>query len=154
MYIISDDLISQFTRVAVKNTSMEDGQHLETLAFLLGHSECDNFIATDLIFPKQHGQAHKVDDEGIEGEDSLPWSFKTLKLERGEKPVLIAWIHSHVRGSDCGFSSIDNHTQHSFSKLHKGVLGLVIEIKKNDQRGPHDFFELTKIGRKTIEICS
>ena len=64
------------------------------------------------------------------------------------------WIHSHVRGSECGFSSIDNHTQHSFSKLHKGVLGLVIEIKKNGQRGLYDFFELTKIGKKTIELCS
>ena len=77
-----------------------------------------------------------------------------LKLEGRKKPLLIAWIHSHVRGSECGFSSIDNHTQHSFSKLYKGVLGLVIEIKKNDQRGPHDFFELTHIGRKTIEWCS
>ena len=65
MYIIPDNLISQFMRVAVRNTSVEDEQHLETLAFLLGYSDNDNFIATDLIFPKQHGQAHKVDDEGI-----------------------------------------------------------------------------------------
>ena len=65
MYIIGDDLLSQFTRVAVKNTSIQDGQHLETLAFLLGYSSNDNLIATDLIFPKQHGQACKVDDEGI-----------------------------------------------------------------------------------------
>ena len=154
MYIISDDLISQFTRVAVKNTSMEDGQHLETLAFLLGYSEYDNFIATDLIFPKQHGQAHKVDDEGINGEDTLPWSFKTLKLERRKKPLLIAWIHSHVRGSDCGFSSIDNHMQHTLSKVHNGVLGLVIEIKKNGQRGVYDFFEMTQIGKRSVELCS
>ena len=77
-----------------------------------------------------------------------------MKLEGRKKPLVIAWIHSHVRGSECSFSSIDNHTQHSFSKLHKGVLGLVIEIKKNGQKGSHDFFELTQIGRKTIERCS
>ena len=65
MYIISDDLISQFMKVAGKNTSIQDGQHLETLAFLIGHTENDNLIATDLIFPKQDGQAHKVDDQGI-----------------------------------------------------------------------------------------
>ena len=65
MYIIPDDLISQFMRTAAKNTSIEDGQHVETLAFLLGHSEFDNLIATDLIFPKQLGQAHRVDDEGV-----------------------------------------------------------------------------------------
>ena len=64
MYIIGDDLLSKFMKVAAKNTST-DGQHLETLAFLLGYSESDNLIATDLIFPKQHGQAHKVDDQGI-----------------------------------------------------------------------------------------
>ena len=65
MYIIGDDLLTQFTKVAVKNTSIQDGQHLETLAFLLGYSANDNLIATDLVFPKQYGQAHKVDDEGI-----------------------------------------------------------------------------------------
>ena len=64
MYIISDDLISQFMKVAGTNTSIQDSQHLETLAFLLGYSENDNLIATDLIFPKQDGQAHKVDDQG------------------------------------------------------------------------------------------
>ena len=53
------------TFVAVKNVSTQDGQHLETLAFLLGYSDNDNLIATDLVFPKQRGQAHKVDDEGI-----------------------------------------------------------------------------------------
>ena len=67
MYLISDHLISQFMKVAAKNTSIEDGKHVETLAFLFGHSdsECGNLIATHLIFPEQHGQANKVDDEGI-----------------------------------------------------------------------------------------
>ena len=64
MYIIADDLISQFMKIAGKNISIQDGQHVETLAFLLGYSENDNMIATDLIFPKQDGQAHKVDDLG------------------------------------------------------------------------------------------
>ena len=67
MYIIRDDLLSKFTEVAANNVSIQDGQHLETLAFLLGYSDNDNFIATDLIFPKQHGQAHKVDDQGMFG---------------------------------------------------------------------------------------
>ena len=65
MYIIGDDLLSQFLKVAIKNISIQDGQHLETLAFLLGYSDNGNFIATDLIFPKQHGQANKVEDQGI-----------------------------------------------------------------------------------------
>ena len=65
LYIIGDDLLPQFTKVAVKNVSIQDGQHVETGAFLLGYSDNDNLIVTDLVFPKQLGQAHKVDDEGI-----------------------------------------------------------------------------------------
>ena len=65
---------------------------------------------------------------GIYGEDSIPWAFQAFEEERKKKPCLIMWIHSHVRGSECCFSSIDNHTQYAYSKYHSGVLGLVIEI--------------------------
>ena len=64
MHYYDGSMVSPYS-LAVNNVSIQDGQHLETLAFLLGYSDNDNFIATDLIFPKQYGQAHKVDDEGI-----------------------------------------------------------------------------------------
>ena len=64
MYLIGSDLISQFTKVAGKNSSEQDGCHIETLAFLLGYAHDGNLIATDLIFPNQHGQAHTVEDAG------------------------------------------------------------------------------------------
>jgi hypothetical protein len=67
---------------------------------------------------------------------------------------LIAWIHSHVRGAECSFSSIDNHTQHAYSKLHSGVLGLVIEILPDGKRGVYDFFELSRFGKQIIERCN
>ena len=63
MYIIGSDLISQFIKVSSSNRD-QDGHHVETLAFLVGYSKNDNYIATDLIFPSQHGQPHKVDDLG------------------------------------------------------------------------------------------
>ena len=63
MYIIGSDLISQFIKVGSSNRD-QDGHHVETLAFLVGYSKNDNYIATDLIFPSQHGQPHKVDDLG------------------------------------------------------------------------------------------
>ena len=63
MYIIGSDLIPQFVKVSSKNID-QDGKHIETLAFLIGYFEKDNYIATDLIFPSQHGQPHKVDDLG------------------------------------------------------------------------------------------
>lgn len=91
---------------------------------------------------------------GIEGQPSIAWAFDKFKVDRKEQPCLISWIHSHVGGSECCFSSIDNHTQHTYSKVHKGVLGLVVEIKHNGKKGAYDFFELTSFGKQKIEKCS
>lgn len=91
---------------------------------------------------------------GIEDKESLTWAFDKFKVDRNEQPCLISWIHSHVGGSECSFSSIDNHTQHLLNKEHKGVLGLVVEIKQNGKKGVHDFFELTSFGKKEIQNCS
>ena len=65
MYIIGSNLISQFVKIASQNLSNNDGRHIETLAFLIGYSDCYNYIVTDLIFPTQHGEAHKVEDLGM-----------------------------------------------------------------------------------------
>ena len=63
MYIIGSNLIPQFIKVSSSNKD-QDGNHVETLAFLVGYFENDNYIATDLIFPSQLGQPHKVEDLG------------------------------------------------------------------------------------------
>ena len=63
MYIISSDLISEFVKVSGSNRD-QNGQHVETLAFLIGYFQDDNYIATNLVFPKQFGQAHRVEDQG------------------------------------------------------------------------------------------
>jgi hypothetical protein len=65
MYIIGSNLISQFVKIASNNFSSNDGRLVETLAFLIGYSDSYNYIATDLIFPTQHGEAHKVEDLGM-----------------------------------------------------------------------------------------
>ena len=63
MYIISSDLISEFVKVSGCNRD-QNGHHVETLAFLIGYFQDDNYIATNLVFPKQFGQAHRVEDQG------------------------------------------------------------------------------------------
>jgi len=63
MYIISSSLISEFVKISGKNVD-GNGQHIETLAFLLGSYENDNYIATTLVFPEQNGESHKVEDQG------------------------------------------------------------------------------------------
>jgi hypothetical protein len=63
MYIISSDLLSEFVKVSGSNRD-NNGHHVETLAFLIGYFQDDNYIATNLVFPKQFGQAHRVEDQG------------------------------------------------------------------------------------------
>ena len=66
----------------------------------------------------------------------------------------MAWIHSHVRSVACNFSSVDLHTQLSYSKIYNDILGLVVEIKENGQLGQHDFFEMSRQGQRLVEKCS
>ena len=65
MNFIPENLIQEFVKVSGKNYSSQDGKHIETLAFLVGYSdEFNNTKATHLIFPRQKGDASKVDDQG------------------------------------------------------------------------------------------
>ena len=91
---------------------------------------------------------------GIEGQDSLTWAFNYYQSERKKEPVLMAWIHSHVRSVACNFSSVDLHTQLSYSKIYNDILGLVVEIKENCQLGQHDFFEMSRQGIRLVGKCS
>ena len=62
--IIQENFIEDFMKVAKHNLSVGDNQHVETLAYLLGHESEGNLIATELIFPKQEGSAVMVLDQG------------------------------------------------------------------------------------------
>ena len=74
--------------------------------------------------------------------------------ENSRRPVLLAWIHSHVQSVSCNFSSVDVHTQHTFAKVYDGILGLVVELNENGQLGKYDFFEMTVHGERMVEKCS
>ena len=91
---------------------------------------------------------------GIHGEDTLTWAFRNFLTVRNKQPYLLAWIHSHVGGVPCNFSSVDLHTQHSYSKIHEGILGMVLEINNSSQLVSHDFFELSNGGKLFVEQCS
>ena len=62
---IPQELIKRYLEVASNNKSPEDGRHIETLAYLMGHrQENGTIVATELIFPAQKGSSIQVDDEG------------------------------------------------------------------------------------------
>ena len=64
MIIIPDEVISKFLNIATKNISPIDGEHIETLAFLIGYEDNGTLIGTDLYFPQQNGTSCQVNDEG------------------------------------------------------------------------------------------
>ena len=64
MYIFPENLIKEFEAIAGKNISQEDGKLIETLAFVAGFKENDNYIGTHLIFPQQTGSGGHVEDKG------------------------------------------------------------------------------------------
>ena len=72
---------------------------------------------------------------------------------RDENTTLALWIHTHVRGSSCGFSSVDVHTQYAYRLISPTILGLVVELEENGQCGDYDFFELTSYGNESVRAC-
>ena len=85
---------------------------------------------------------------GIGAENTISWAFHNFRGENNRKQVVLAWIHSHVQSVKCNFSSVDVHTQHTFAKIHDGILGLVIELKENGNLGQYDFFEMSLQGKR------
>jgi hypothetical protein len=63
MYLIPLEVIEKFGSVSAKNKS-DCGEHIETLAYLVGYKSNDDFIGTHLVFPEQEGTGDRVDDKG------------------------------------------------------------------------------------------
>ena len=88
---------------------------------------------------------------GIGGEESMVWLYQKSKFPKNTQ--LIAWIHSHVRGALCGFSSIDVHTQYGYSRLFEGTIGVVVEINDEGVCQDFDYFVLSKHGHEKVGQC-
>ena len=58
------EIIPKFLEVASSNKLPEDDQHIETLAYLLGHEDNGTIKATELVFPNQQGSSTHVEDKG------------------------------------------------------------------------------------------
>ena len=65
MVEIPSNILTEFISVSVSNVSQEDGKLVETLAFIVGERKENGVLrGTHLIFPKQDGEGHRVDDKG------------------------------------------------------------------------------------------
>ncbi len=96
---------------------------------------------------------------GSFGCDSLQWAISQSETAKkyGTRTKIVAWIHSHVRGNTCFFSSLDIHSQYALSLEatgFPGILGQVVEIKEDGTCGSTDYFELTINGHRKVAACS
>ena len=73
------------------------------------------------------------------------------KFEHDEK--IIGWVHSHVRGIKCFFSSLDVHNQYLSQRLDSNHLGLVVQIHPDGTLVDHDYYQLTSLGMTTVTNC-
>ena len=65
---------------------------------------------------------------GIGGKDTQIWITENSQVLKSNGGTYAAWIHSHVSGNTCFFSSIDLHTQFVFEQFSSDVLGCVVEL--------------------------
>ena len=68
--------------------------------------------------------------------------------------VLVSWIHSHVGGTLCGFSSVDMHSQYQWEQSFPAVLGTVLQINEQNYCNAFDFYRLTEEGTNMVTFCN
>ena len=87
--------------------------------------------------------------------DTCAWISLNSPMSKkyGSKISIAAWIHSHVQGVECCFSSVDVHTQFTLSKTFNDILGLVFELDKDGDPKKHDFYGLTRRGFTKVNEC-
>ena len=111
------DCFMDMACTSVDNT----GQIIETLAILVGYQDAEgNGHGTHLVFPVQEATSSHVNDRGINGQDTVWYMQEYLKPEIEEhyhnsQFKILTWIHTHVRGTNICFSSVDLHTQGLFT---------------------------------------
>ena len=139
------------------NTRDEFGHHIECIAFLCGYQDQEGIHPTHLIFPAQQGNSSRVDDLGIQGQDTTLFMANTLSqsiTQPGREYKLISWIHTHVRGTVVGFSSIDLHNHHGLDNhVSPGIFGTVYEITANRYMYHFEPYVLTEEGNVRADEC-
>lgn len=140
------------------NTRDESGHHVECMAFLCGYEDQEGIHPTHLVFPTQRGNSSRVEDLGIDGMDTTLYMADTIAptiTVPGRQYKLISWIHTHVRGTVVGFSSIDLHNHHGLDcHVSPGIIGTVYELTANRYMYRFEPYVLTKVGNVRVAECT
>ena len=130
------------------------------MAFIVGYQDTNtgDVHATHMVFPVQEGNSSRVDDKGVDGQDSAMYMAQHLKPsiedEVTKKFVIISWVHTHVRGVCVGFSSVDVHNQYMYAQMYNpDAFGLVFEVHSR-YKYCFDAYVLTDEGRIGVAECN
>ena len=71
----------------------------------------------------------------------------------GDSARIIAWMHTHVGGNECFFSSVDVHTQLSIQSNIPNAIGIVMEISEFNTLENVEYYKLSEFGVKHVSKC-
>ena len=144
-------MFNHFEAVSRKNKCERESRHLETLAFLIGKTDESNVIEiSGLLYPDQIGHPMSVDSKNTFNNEELP---EEIESKFGKDKKMVGWIHTHVRGVNCFFSSIDVHSQFHYQQTFKGFIGIVCQLTEDNFFIDRDFFKLTNQGIDNVKKC-
>ena len=153
--IVPIQLLQGFGGLAFNNRDCS-GQQIESLCYFLGYlNDRGEKVVTEAVVPRQQGDGAKVDDLGIGGHDSIQWALTSSKTKErfGDSAKLLAWCHTHVRGCELSFSSVDVHSQFALEAVFGDVCGVVFQM--DDALGVVGVgcFKLTQLGSEAVRAC-
>ena len=153
VHVIPEVVKEEFLRRARGN--VDRNGHLETMCYLYGFKEASGAVTvTDMLVPRQTGTPWSVEDLGVADGDSMVWLMNsTAQEEYQERFSLLAWVHTHVRGTGCFFSSVDCHNQHLLKSVFPDVVGIVFSLAPDGRLHDWDAYDLTPAGQKKIALC-
>ena len=148
MIVLPHKALQLLTDVANSNVN-QDGQHVESLAFLLAVKQDARYIVTDVVLPTQSASGAFVEDHGIDEQDTAAF-LQSLCSHDPTKSVL-GWFHTHVRGTPLMLSAVDCHTQFLYeTTVFSGIKAFVLQVPTNAL----DCYELTALGKESIRLCT
>ena len=103
-----------------------------------------------LLFPDQKCLPYSVESLDTINSKEMPGEIEHLF---GENKQILGWVHTHTRGVNCFFSSLDVHTQFTYQQMCSDFLGIVCELSEDNFFINQDYYNLTDEGMTNVLNC-
>ena len=129
--------------IDIASSNLNDqGNHVETLAFLLAIKEDVNiYTITDIILPTQTSSGVFVEDHIVNNQDSA--AFLHNLCNQVPTKFVIGWIHTHVHDTLLVLSAVDCHTLFLYeTAVFNGIKAFVLHLSSRSL----ECYQLTETG--------